>query len=101
VCVDLDSPTVRLFVQNSGDPLSTLEVTVVVQTILGRETLPVGVVTGSEDWRPTAPMLLLANLTSVASLDDGTADIQIRLTPRGDGADWRIDDVYVDPWKGR
>ncbi|HYX84461.1 MAG TPA: hypothetical protein VE777_05790, partial [Gaiellales bacterium] len=55
VCVDLDSPTVRLFVQNSGDPLSTLEVTVVVQTILGRETLPVGVVTGSEDWRPTAP----------------------------------------------
>jgi hypothetical protein len=32
-------------------------------------------------------------------VNDGTASIRLRFTPYG--GDWRIDDVYVDPWKGR
>jgi hypothetical protein len=31
-----------------------------------------------------------------------TTDVQCRFTPRGVfcGGNWRIDSVYVDPWKG-
>jgi hypothetical protein len=43
--------------------------------------------------------LLLANLTALPVVDGSTASIRLRFTPHG--GDWRIDDVYVDPWKGR
>jgi hypothetical protein len=44
---------------------------------------------------------LLANLTALPIVNDGTAQVELRFRPVGSGGDWRIDDVYVDPWKGR
>ena len=54
---------------------------------------------GTDAWRPTPAFLLLANLTALPIVNDSTASIRLRFTPHG--GDWRIDDVYVDPWKGR
>ena len=99
VCIGLDSPTMRFFARNDGDPGGLLSVSVVVDTLLGRLTVPVGSVDGTDAWHPTPPFLLLANLTALPIVNDGTASIQLRFEAQG--GDWRIDDVYVDPWKGR
>ena len=99
VCIGLDSPTVRFFARNDGDPDGSLRVSVLVDTLLGPVTVPIGTVDGAESWHPTPAYLLIANLTALPIVTDGTASIRLRFTPHG--GDWRIDDVYVDPWKGR
>jgi hypothetical protein len=100
VCIGLDSPTMRFFARNDGDPDASLRVSVIIDTVLGPLTVPVGSVDGGQSsWHPTPIYLLLANLTAIPIVNDGTASIQLRFTPHG--GDWRIDDVYVDPWKGR
>ena len=98
-CIGLDSPTMRFFARNDGDPDGRLVVSVIVDTLLGPLTLPIGSVDGTDAWHPTPPFLLLANLTALPIVNDSTASIRLRFTPHG--GDWRIDDVYVDPWKGR
>jgi hypothetical protein len=99
-CIGIDSPTMRFFARNHGDPDASLRVSVVVDTLLGPLTVPIGSVDGGQSsWHPTPVFLLLANLTALPIVNDGTASIRLRFTP--DGGDWRIDDVYVDPWKGR
>lgn len=100
-CIGLDSPTLRFFARNDGDPDAGLRVSVIVQTLLGPLTLPIGTVDGRDSWHPTPPLLLLANLTALPIVNDGTAQVRLRFRPQGSGGDWRIDDVYVDPWKGR
>ena len=100
-CIGLDSPTLRFFVRNDGDPDAGLRVSVIIHTLLGPITLPIGTVDGTDSWHPTPPILLLANLTALPIVNDGTAAIELRFRPVGSGGDWRIDDVYVDPWKGR
>jgi hypothetical protein len=49
-------------------------------------------------WQPTLPQVLLANATGILSLDGLTSNVQLRLTALGT-ASWKVDDVYVDPWK--
>jgi len=63
--------------------------------------LPIADLAGSSDWQPGPAMLLLANLTALPIVDGGATHVRLRFTPLGAGGDWRIDDVYVDPWKGR
>ena len=98
-CIGLDSPTIRFFARNAGDPDASLRVSVVVDTLLGPLTLPIGSVDGADSWHPTPAYLLIANLTALPIVTGGTASIRLRFTPQG--GDWRLDDVYVDPWKGR
>lgn len=100
VCIGLDSPTMRFFARNDGDPDASLHVSVIVDTLLGRLTVPIGSVDGRQSsWHPTPIFPLLANLTALPIVNDGTASIRLRFTPNG--GDWQIDDVYADPWKGR
>jgi hypothetical protein len=98
-CIGLDSPTMRFFARNDGDPDGRLVVSVIVDTLLGPLAVPVGSVDATSDWHPTPAFLLLANLTALPIVNDSTASIRLRFTARG--GDWRIDDVYIDPWKGR
>jgi hypothetical protein len=96
-CVGLLYPTLRLFAVG-GNLTSPLKVEVIYRTALGTVTQPVTYVPASGSWRPTLPALLLANVTGVTSLDGLTSSVQLRFTAVGT-AGWRIDDVYVDPWK--
>jgi hypothetical protein len=101
MCIGVDAPTARLFASNSGSLLSTLRVDVVSRNALGLETtLPVTVLLGTRAWQPTLPFPVLANLTSLGLLENGTAQVSFRFTPMGVLGGWRIDDVYVDPFKG-
>jgi hypothetical protein len=101
ICIGIDSPTLRFFVRNDGDPDASLRVTLIANTVLGPVTATIGQVSGRGSWHPTPVLLLLANLTALPIVNDSSAEIQLRFTPVGSGGDWRIDDTYVDPWKGR
>jgi hypothetical protein len=98
-CIGLDSPTMRFFARNDGDPDGSLAVSVLVETLLGPLTLRIGTIDGTDAWHPTPALALIANLTALPVVNDGRAWVQLRFTPHG--GDWRIDDVYIDPWKGR
>jgi hypothetical protein len=98
MCVGLLHPTARFFARaQGGSLLSTLQVDVLFETSTGQVlSLPIGVVPAAlhPSWRPTLPMLVVANLLPL--LPDNRTPVKFRFTPRG-SASWTIDDVYVDP----
>jgi hypothetical protein len=96
-CVGLGYPTIRFFATGGG-LLSPLKVEVIYTTALGTLTHPIGLIPVQRSWSPTPQQLLLANFTGLLSLDGLTSTVQLRFTPVG-GAGWKIDDLYVDPWK--
>lgn len=93
VCIDVAHPTIRLFARNDGGALSLLQVSVRFRTLLGWQTLPIGVVAGGAEWQPTLPTPILVNLLSLLG---GRQDVSFRFGAVG--GDWSIDDVYVDPY---
>jgi hypothetical protein len=85
VCVDLAHPTLRFFGRGASGPLV---VTAVFRDALGNEyELPVGTALASPSWAPSAVMPVLGNLLS--------SQVSFRFTSLGD---WRVDDVFVDPY---
>ena len=93
-------PTVRFFAVNKGFLLSTMKVDAVytdANNLL--RTLPLGVVTGLPGWKPTLPMIALGDLVNPL-LSGGSTQVSFRFTPLL-GGDWRIDDVFVDPYMKR
>jgi hypothetical protein len=102
VCVGLLDAVVRLYAQNRGVLLlSNLQVNVIYKTALGLtvEHPVLGLGIGGSAWMPTLPMPLLADLTGALTLDGVTTNVRFRFMPLGLGASYRIDDVYVDPFK--
>lgn len=102
ICVGVDAPVARLFVVNSGSLLSTLQVDLIYRNAVGVTTSsPLTELTGSSTWKPTVQIALLANVTSLQVAADGTTNIALRFRPQGaTSSGWRLDDVYVDPFKG-
>lgn len=103
MCMGLVLPIVRYF-STGGNALSYLRVEAVYTDPGGRQRsidlLPGGLPTRS--WAPSLPALQLMGLLNVLTLDGLTSDIALRFTPRGTlfgSGTWRIDDVFVDPWK--
>jgi hypothetical protein len=96
-CVGLAEPTMRFFAKKNRAPLlgiSTLAVSVYVKTSLGLTVpVPVGVVLGNGQWKPTPPMLIVANLLPL--LPGDRTPVAFQFTPLL--GDWQIDDLYVDP----
>jgi hypothetical protein len=102
VCVGALDPTLRLFVLNAGSPLSTLKVEVLFTDTLGTSrSASIGLLMGTGSWKPTLPLAFLANLAHPPAVTDGKVAVAFRFTPRGSAGRWKIDDVYVDPFKGR
>jgi hypothetical protein len=98
VCVGLVEPTLRFFAKRaSGSSVSLLQVDVLFEDAGGNvHGLPIGVVLNGGAWTPTLPMPLIVNLLPL--LPGDKTPVAFRFTPRGD-ARWRVDDVYVDPWR--
>ena len=102
MCVGILDPTVRLFVVNDGSSLSKLKVEVLYIDAFGNSrAATVALLSGSRTWRPTLPLAFRAQLANPPLLTDGTTSVAFRFTPMGTDARWKIDDVYVDPFKGR
>ncbi len=103
MCMGLVLPIVR-YVSTGGNLLSFMRVEAVYQDPRGRERsidlLPAGL--PSKSWAPSLPALQLMGLLNVLTLDGLTSDIALRFTPKGSlfgSGTWRVDDIYVDPWK--
>jgi hypothetical protein len=98
ICVGLEHPTIRFFARADGAGLtSSLKVEVLFETASGDvASAPIGAVSGSGDWRPSAPLPIVANLLPLLPGDH--TPVQFRLTPQGSG-DWQVDDFYVDPYR--
>jgi hypothetical protein len=95
-CVSIQDPTLRFFVRNTGSPLSLLQVSVLYTTDQGNQvSVPVGLIAAGSDWQPSPQTPVVLNLLSVA----GPTDVSFQFTPKGDGGNWSIDDVYLDPFK--
>lgn len=103
MCVQLLHPTVRWFAKNRATPLlSALRVDALVESPLsgGVVVVPLGVHTGPRTWHPSLPGLVLADFLSALG-EDGELAVAFRFKPLGPSAAWRIDDVYVDPFRNR
>jgi hypothetical protein len=101
-CVQLLEPTLRAFVMNSGSLLSLLQIEVLYADASGTpRALPIALVRGGARWAPTLPLPFVVNLLQAPLVTDGKVDVAFRFTPVGFGTGgWRIDDVFVDPFKG-
>jgi hypothetical protein len=92
VCTGLTRPTFRLFTSNSGAATSSLHVQVIYRGSLGvLSVLDGGSIVGSSAWTPTPQLLML-------EAPRGSTSVQLEFTPVGSGGNWRIDDLYVDPF---
>ena len=100
-CVGLGEPTLRFFAKKNRAALlgiSTLTVTVYVKTSLGLTVpVPVGTVLNNGQWKATPQLLIVANLLPL--LPGDRTPVAFQFTPVL--GDWQMDDLYVDPWRGR
>ncbi|MGH2921807.1 MAG: hypothetical protein ACRDKU_07075 [Gaiellaceae bacterium] len=96
MCFAIGDWHARFFAVNNGVKSSRLKVTVQVRSLLGvLSILDGGTVANSGVWEPSPRIqLLLSNVTSLL----GTKAVSFRFAPTGLGL-WRIDDVYLDPFK--
>jgi hypothetical protein len=92
VCIGLTRPAFRVFTSNAGTPTSLLDVEVIYQGRLGvLAVLNGGTIVADSPWAPTPRLLMLEPPA-------GSISVQIQFTPVGSGGDWRIDDLYIDPF---
>ncbi|HKP17217.1 MAG TPA: hypothetical protein VJT84_01980 [Gaiellaceae bacterium] len=105
VCLGTKQLFIRLFAKDSGGTDRGLRVRVywygLLNKLLGVSDF--ATVSAGGDWRPSDPVNsgggLLAPLPIVALLSSTSARIEI--TPLGGGSQWRIDDLYIDPYVSR
>lgn len=97
-CTSILHPTVRLFVRNTGAAGSRLTVQALYPGLLGGvQVATLGQLSASSSWTPSAAMpLLVGNL--LATLSTRQTVIAFRFIADGNGGDWSIDDVYLDPF---
>jgi hypothetical protein len=86
----------RFFAASSSSSVSSLQVRVHVKSLLGvLSILDGGKISTNSTWQPSPRLaLLLTNLTGILATDA----VSFEFVP-SDSASWRIDDVYLDPWK--
>ena len=99
ICVTLDTPDLRLFVENTTTAPGTLQINMTYTNNQGKAStatvakLPVAKNTA---WGPTVPVLFLANIQSILSNNNQT---WVTFQFVASGANLQIDDFYVDPFK--
>jgi hypothetical protein len=92
VCIGLTRPAFRVFTSNSGAATSSLHVQVIYRGLLGMlSVLDGGTIVAGSAWTPT-PRLLMPEVPL------GSTSVQLKFTPVGSGGNWRIDDLYNDPF---
>jgi hypothetical protein len=98
MCVGIEHPDLRIFARNTGSSLSTLKVDVLFEDAAGNvQSLTIGTLTGSASWQPSVVMPLVVNLLPL--LPNERTAVAFRFTADSAAGSWRIDDVYVDPYR--
>lgn len=97
LCVGIEHPDMRFFA-TASNPTARLSVEVLFEDAMGNvQSARIGVVPGNAQWAPTAPFPLVANLLPL--LPDSRTAVAFRFS--ASGGSFRIDDVYVDPYRSR
>ena len=99
-CVRLADLGSRFFVRNTGSSTGSLRVDVTYRSLLGLTiTSNLGTLTTGGEWQPSPKYgHVLSNLLGTLSLNSNlSASLRFKFTPRGWGAEYQIDDLFVDP----
>lgn len=97
ICVNLATPVFRLVARNSGNSWARLRVEARYMLLGLIRTTVVSSFRGGSAWAPSPTMSPLLGLSTIV----GTlipSSIQIRITSPEPGADWQVDDLYIDPF---
>ena len=97
ICMAIDTPSFRLVARNSGDPSSELRVEAVHELLGLLNTKVVGNVKAGSAWVPTESVSTVLTLSTVVGTVTPSS-IEIRIRPRDTRGEWRIDDLYIDPF---
>lgn len=97
ICVGNDHPSLRFFLKRvDGPPTAVITLRASTRDPSGQlRTTPLTPVTGGSDWAPSDPVVVPLQV-----LGADTLAAKFTFTP-SPGSNWRIDDVYVDPWRSR
>ena len=100
MCIDSSYPHFRLFARNLGKAKSPLRAEVLFLNAKGdvKSTASGQVVATNTAWFPTNSLKI--GVVFDAAVADGAAPVAFRSTA-GSDAEWRIDDLYVDPYARR
>jgi hypothetical protein len=99
-CVKLADLASRFFVRNTGSASGSLRVDVSYRSLLGfTMTTNLGTLTAGGEWQPSPKYgHLVSNLLGTLALNSNlAASLRFKFTPRGWGAEYQIDDLFVDP----
>jgi hypothetical protein len=105
MCVSLLSGKMRFFAANLGAPSARLKVEVFYNGGIGRLLGGVGRLLGLSEfgyvssgpaWQPSPAIGMLGGTLPLL-----TSSVQFRFTAVGSGGDFRLDDVYLDPFLSR
>jgi hypothetical protein len=105
MCISLFSGKMRFFTANAGAPTARLKVQVLynggVGSLLGTVgkllgLAEVGYVTSGAAWQPSPPIGMLGGTLPLL-----TSSVQFRFSAPYDGGNFRLDDVYLDPFLSR
>jgi hypothetical protein len=104
MCVNLDHPTVRLFLKNSGGSgKSDIKVTVLYEDVTGKmQHLTVAKLRAGSDWGPSISIPIGVNILSAVSANGVTAvafDFKVEGLQRNES--YSLDGLYVDPYMSR
>jgi hypothetical protein len=87
-CINLLSPTVRMFAAGSGS--------VTVSVISMNKTFGVGTIYSNGTWAPTSTFLLVTNVLALLSPTGASSATFVFTSTSGDV---KLDDVFVDPYR--
>ena len=96
LCMSLETPVLRMFARNTGDPTSKLRVELTYSLGIVR-TAASATITAGSSWAPTQEVSTVGTLAPLI----GTivpSSINVRITPLDSKGNWQIDDFYVDPF---
>ena len=106
MCISTAHPTIRFFAANTGSPDSILEIEVIYEDVDGKtKKLKVAKLRGSSQWQPSLVVPIHVNKLAAAS-EDGLTAVALKfkakdVKSKAEGRGWKIDDLYVDPFKLR
>lgn len=89
-CVGQETPFLRAMVRSGGTPGARLRVETIYAGVNVVRSQTVG--GESAEWGPTQPLTSSFGLATAS----GSETVQVRLTPLS--GEWRVDDLFIDPW---
>jgi hypothetical protein len=100
MCIGVEHSDMRIVTRNTGSLSSTLAVDVVYRSVSGHmRSRRIGELVAGSGWAPSVSVALGVNRLAALPPYGYELTAAFRFTPQGEGGDWQLDDVYVDPWR--